>query len=490
LLPAALLEAQPAAKPEELVKQAISLEQAGKWQEAKADYLQALAARPRYAEAAFALGKLDLDHYDSPDSIKTAIAHLEAARDNRYDIVQINRYLARARFRLGEYASAVELYRDAISRKPKLAELHLELARVLYDNGSYEEAMAEDSIALTLELTNRAALMLRGRILYRQRDYERAREEYRKILETNPDFPDVLEALAELSKSTQMDTAIHYYRRYLMLRPDDATANFNLSGLFYNLSQKDTVKPRDLPPKPADPKDTVALKNYDRQKDSLLARIRADHSESAFVYVGNAIRLGFGREDIYDFYLNVAQAAHQRAASITALRTFIESNPKDALKWALLGSVYADSGDVGQAITCYKEASGLDSTLRRRSFAWIAQQYYKQKQYDSAIAYYTKVIEIDPKAASAYFSRGYAYLQIQARVQGVADLEKGLSLDPKKIDPQVYLMTLYYQDKEYNRAYEMAKAILELSPGNEQAKAIKTNIEIMRAPKKKPQDEE
>jgi hypothetical protein len=50
-------------------------------------------------------------------------------------------------------------------------------------------------------------------------------------------------------------------------------------------------------------------------------------------------------------------------------------------------------------------------------------------------------------------------------------------------------MTLYYQDKEYNQAYDLAKAILEIAPDNDQARAIKKNIDIMRAPKPKDDEE-
>ena len=146
------------------------------------------------------------------------------------------------------------------------------------------------------------------------------------------------------------------------------------------------------------------------------------------MYVGKAIRLGFSREDIYDFYVKVAQAANKRGASITALRTVLANDPKDALRWALLGQIYADSAiakavvvdtaALRQSIDCYKQATTLDSTMRRRTYAWIAAQYYKQKQYDSSIVYYTKVIEIDPKSASAYVNRGYAYISERATRSG------------------------------------------------------------------------
>ena len=235
------------------------------------------------------------------------------------------------------------------------------------------------------------------------------------------------------------------------------------------------------------------MKAYNRTRDSLVAIYRAALSESAFVYVGKAIRLGFSREDIYDFYVKIAQAANKRGASITALRTVLANNPKDALKWALLGQIYADSAVVKgvvidtaamrQSISCYKQASTIDSTMRRRTYAWIASQYYKQKQYDSSIAYNSRVIELDPKAASAYVNRGYAWIFGKSdKVKGFADLEKALTIDPKRGELRVLLMKLAYADKDYNQAYDLAKTVIESDPSNEDAKAIKKNIELIRNP--------
>jgi tetratricopeptide (TPR) repeat protein len=150
-----------------------------------------------------------------------------------------------------------------------------------------------------------------------------------------------------------------------------------------------------------------------------------------------------------------------------------------------------DTAVLRRSIEAYKLACTIDSTFRRRVYPWIAKQYYNQKQYDSSIAYYTRVIQIDPKAASAYINRGYGYIYGKNdKTRGIADLQSAIAIDPKRVDMRVFLMKLYYGDKEYNDAYDAAKAILDIAPDNEDAKAVKKNIEIMRAPKPKPGDEE
>jgi protein O-GlcNAc transferase len=510
LLPVLLL-AQGGPKPVDLIQQGFAAETSGNWQSAASYYREAVTADPKLGEANFRLGRLLIEHdsFTAGDSflevaktckfVPTGVMiditigippHFEAGKTYKYDLFQVSRWLGLGYYKAGNYSSSIENYLKAVELKPKLADVRVELANVYFANGSDDEATEQDSIALALDVKNIEAQMVHGRLHARRREFDQARETYHSVIVQDPTHAEAYSALAELFKSSAPDSAIYYYRKYLELQPEDATANFNLSGLYYNQSQKE---PADLPPKP-DTKDTVVLKAYANTHDSLVALHHAAESESAFVYVGKAIRLGFSREDIYDFYVKVAQAANKRGASITALRTVLANDPKDALKWALLGQIYADSAitkavvvdtaALRQSIDCYKQATTLDSTMRRRTYAWIGAQYYKQKQYDSAIAYYTRVITLDAKSASAYTNRGYAYLQIQQKGLGVADLEKGLVLDPKMISVRVYLMAIYYQDKQYDEAYDHAKAILEIDPNNEQAKAIKKNIDLIRNPPK------
>jgi superkiller protein 3 len=511
LAPVLLLAQGAELKPAELVKKGLDSEKSGNWQEAAGYYAQALAKNPKLGEANFRLGRLLVGH----DSVPSGITYLEAAKNYKFDLYQVSRALGLGYYRAGNYSSAIENYLKAVEKKPKAADVRAELANVYYANGSDDEAMMQDSIALALDVRNTEAQLTHGHLHARRREYDLARDAYRGVILQNPSRAEAYSLMAELLKSSQPDSAIHYYRKYLELMPDDATANFNLSGLYYNMSQKDyaTLK---LPSNPAEsleivikvagneytlmklppvkPTDSLTAKAYQLRRDSINASYRATYSESAFVYVGKAIKLGFSREDIYDFYVKIAQAANKRGASITALKTVLENNPKNALNWALLGQVYADSAVVKgvvldtaamrQSISCYKQATAIDSTMRRRTYAWIASQYYKQKQFDSSIVYYTKVIEIDPKAASAYYSRGYAYVQKGARGQGIADLQKGMALETKQLAPRVYLLSMYWEDKEYNLAYDLAKAVLEIDPANENAKAIKKNIEYIRNPPK------
>lgn len=454
-----------AEKPPVLIKQGIAADSAGNWQEARGDFLSALAQQPKNKEAAFRLGRLDLEH----DSLAAGTNLLERADSLRYDPFEVNRWLGRAYARQGNYSSAVEHYRNALDAKPKsqveLTEVRIELGTLYEENGSYDEALEQDSLVLAGNPKSASGHLLRGKIHHGQRNFDQAIDEYRRAVTLDTSLTSVYLDLAGLFKARPdgFDSAADYYRRYLAVAPDDASVNFNFSGLFYAQSRNDTAH-------------------------------RVIYSDSAMVYVKKAIDLGFNEdiERVYGYYVDVARAARNRAGSITALQTYLQNHPNDGYKWALLGNIWADSGNVQQAIASFKMAAGYDTTLARRTLVWIAQQYYKQARYDSCIAYYTKVIAIDPKAASAYINRAYAYVKSGNQTQAVNDLEQGTNLDPKNVKAKVYMLSLKmssaYNDKDYNAALDYAKQILDLDPGNAAATSVEKGVEAIRKPQPKPEE--
>jgi len=51
--------------------------------------------------------------------------------------------------------------------------------------------------------------------------------------------------------------------------------------------------------------------------------------------------------------------------------------------------------------------------------------------YDSAIVDYNSALEIDPRDADAYYSRGFAWAMKGDLLQALADARKSFSLNPK-----------------------------------------------------------
>jgi len=96
----------------------------------------------------------------------------------------------------------------------------------------------------------------------------------------------------------------------------------------------------------------------------------------------------------------------------------------------------------------------------------VGNEYHFQKNYNKAIEYYTKAIELDPDNAKYYNSRGVSYNWLKEYEKAIADASKSIELDPGK--------AFYYNNRgaSYNWLNEYEKAIadhskaIELNPNN------------------------
>ena len=121
--------------------------------------------------------------------------------------------------------------------------------------------------------------------------------------------------------------------------------------------------------------------------------------------------------------------------------------------------------------------------------------------FDSAIANFERIIELDPDnagatfgAASAYFIRGIANYEEGFYDEMFADLDRGLSafersieLEPNNADAKVtvanaYLSRgeVYSKEEEYNRAIADFERVIELDPSNAEARVAIADAYLLR----------
>ena len=94
------------------------------------------------------------------------------------------------------------------------------------------------------------------------------------------------------------------------------------------------------------------------------------------------------------------------------------------------GDSYLEKREYDKAVAVYTKAIEISSQFADayNSRGWI---FYLKQEYDKAIADYTKAIEIDPKFASAYNNRGFAYGIKKEYEKAIADYTKAIEINPK-----------------------------------------------------------
>ena len=91
-------------------------------------------------------------------------------------------------YRSGEYAAALNLYRDALVDRPEAPELHFYVGDALFKNGDYEKALQEFAQVLKApgEKIRAQAHYNMGNSYFQQQAFEQAVESYKQSLQLDP----------------------------------------------------------------------------------------------------------------------------------------------------------------------------------------------------------------------------------------------------------------------------------------------------------------
>ena len=120
---------------------------------------------------------------------------------------------------------------------------------------------------------------------------------------------------------------------------------------------------------------------------------------------------------------------------------------KDAKTNYLLGMTHIQTGDFNQAILYFNKAIELDPTepvfYSNRGAAYAA-----KGRNDQAISNWTKALEINPKFSSAYYNRGRTFCAMKQYDKAIHDLDKALEIDPRHGRPYHERGIAYYEKSQ------------------------------------------
>ncbi|OHB78022.1 MAG: hypothetical protein A2Z25_05005 [Planctomycetes bacterium RBG_16_55_9] len=95
--------------------------------------------------------------------------------------------------------------------------------------------------------------------------------------------------------------------------------------------------------------------------------------------------------------------------------------------------------------------------------------YAEEAQYDRAIYYLTKAIELNPSYAAAYNNRGFAYAELHEYEKAISDLTKVIEISPNEAAAYYGRGQAYYNKGQYDQAISEFTMALEINPEDAQA---------------------
>jgi len=92
----------------------------------------------------------------------------------------------------------------------------------------------------------------------------------------------------------------------------------------------------------------------------------------------------------------------------------------------------------------------------------IGSAYLQKREFDQAILFFNKSLEINPKYAAAYETRGIICSRREQYDQAIADFNKALEIDPKYAEAYINRGRAYYFKGEYDKSWEDIKKAQDL----------------------------
>jgi tetratricopeptide (TPR) repeat protein len=292
----------------------------GRYNEAIAEYLQAIALDPNYAAPHNGLGNV----YSKTGRYDKAIVEYKQTIALEPKFALPHNGLGNVFRHLGRYDEAIAKYQRAIVLDPKDALPHNGLGNVYGQSGRYDEAIANFQQAITLDPKDALPHNGLGNVYRQLGRYDEAIAEYQQAIALDPKYAAPHNGLGNIYRQLdRCDEAIAEYQQAIALDPKYAAPHNGLGNVYRQLDRYD---------------DAIAA--Y-QQAIALDPKDAAPHNG-----LGNIYR----QLDRYDD----AIAEYQQAIAL---------DPKYALPHNGLGNVYRKLDRYEEASAEYQQAIQLDPTI-------------------------------------------------------------------------------------------------------------------------------
>ena len=154
------------------------------------------------------------------------------------------------------------------------------------------------------------------------------------------------------------------------------------------------------------------------------------YSNLAVKYLTMALNSGSGSKDIYE-YLGLAYSRlDMTEKAVENFEQALEVNPSDILILTL-AQEYIKAGNMERAGYYLDKAHDDNAVLKEKSLLLRGQQYLGLSEYDKAAEYFSRVLEMNPGSADAYYYIGEVYEAKGEMQKARSQWRKAYNLNPE-----------------------------------------------------------
>lgn len=352
----------------------------------------------------------------------------------------------------------------------KDAKSYYDKGIVCLEGGSYSEAEAYFSSAISADQDKSEYYIAYGMALIKNNKFQEANEQFDKaISDKNNQIVRENNKLAYRGKGIscylqgEYENAIEYFQKALEiknLKEYNNDISCYLANVYY--MQEDLEKAIEL-------YDTI-VKEYPKSSEAYLgkARILRDSGEieQSIENYDKVLSYDGKKYQVYiEKYLMLVDAEKKQQADTVlteADKAIIENSEEDTYYKAL---VYYYRGDVSQAI---EKLSTIAAKGFGKAYSFLGDIYKEQKDYTSAAYDYEKYIEnVSNCEDTVYLKLAVCYINSDKYEEALEILEKGIEIGISSNslkELRKNLIVVYEKLLYYDRAYDLAKECIELYP--------------------------
>lgn len=424
----------------------------GQEDEAGVSLLEAVAIRPNFSEA----HELLADIYEKRGRIDLRDHHLEQMMRARAasSATTPDEYIKRgigARLNK-DYVLAREEFEKALSLDPRNAKALYELGIVYQEVNEADRALNAFQTVLKLPAPPDEAYNRVSGILFTRGNQQEAVDFLRQAVSQNPNNARMHYFLGNVYRKQKTEgKAIESYIKSIQLEPDMAEPHFNLGMIYLNRKQiNDAILQF---------REVVRIRPEDYETHFYLGRayMRNNQTDPAVRSLEEAVSY---KADFLEARLLLAEIFLRQAEpdqAIEQLQVVLTHNPNELRARELMGKAYAQAGKLDKAIETFEDIIRLDNNNASAHYN-LGVSYVSEGRFIEAVTEFDKVIQIKPDDPDAYVNMGVAIheilsgpLQTKLQAQQVDDFfnkeievfQQAIRLRPSNPAPYLYLGQMY-----------------------------------------------
>lgn len=149
-------------------------------------------------------------------------------------------------------------------------------------------------------------------------------------------------------------------------------------------------------------------------------------------------------------------------SALKELNVAIQLNPNEFGVHNLKGVIYLNQNRLDKAKKEFMTELERHPNTSYETLENLSMVYRIEQQYDVALQYLQKAIQVNDRHASTYYYLGFCYWQLNQKKEAESAWIKSIELNPLHIDAHFYLIVYYSNEKRYREAKKYADAYIRL----------------------------